>query len=85
MTLEQASKTLGNLAGGLSEPATQPSCGQAMDCCGRQSSRDVIQGIINRHYNTARNLKVLLAMLPTVMTQEQDEALWSIACDIKHP
>lgn len=51
-------------------------------CAGRQTAKDVLQGLINRKYEQARNLKVLMFMLPSQMTEEQDAALWSILTEL---
>jgi len=72
-------------------PPDKNQCGQApenqrlasMGSPCRQSAKLVLQDILHRLERKQKNIKTLLAMLPTEMTPEQDDALWNIACELE--
>lgn len=56
-----------------------PDCAQAM----RQNSKAVLQDILLQLERKHAHIKTLLAMLPTEMTPQQDEAMWQLACELE--
>lgn len=62
----------------------QPDQGQpALGRCERQSAKLVLQDILFRLQRKQSNIETLLAMLPSKMTPEQDEAMWQLACELE--
>lgn len=60
------------------QPDTRAGASQAY----RQTSRAVLQDMLTRLERKQGHIRTLLAMLPTEMSREQDEALWQIACEM---
>lgn len=56
-------------------------CAMAQAC--RQNSKAVLTDILTRLERKQKHIKVLLAMLPSEMTPEQDEAMWQLACELE--
>lgn len=50
---------------------------------GRQSAKLVLQDILHRLKRKQSHIESLLGMLPTQMTQEQDEAMWHLAWELE--
>lgn len=68
-------------------PSTeQPKQSEPMNCCGtRENGKALLRSVIERHRRHADNLQRLHDMLPEKPAPEQDEALWSIVCQLPRP
>lgn len=51
----------------------------------RQTAKSVIEDYAKRHRLRAEQLETLSATLPETLTKEQDDAIWSIICDLPRP
>jgi len=51
----------------------------------RMTAKSIIEDHVKRHERRASQLRILLAALPSELTQEQDDAIWSIICDLPRP
>ena len=63
-------------------PETPP---RKADCGSRQTAKSVLEDQAKRHERRAQQLRMLLAALPETLTKEQDDAIWSILCDLPRP
>lgn len=49
----------------------------------RMNAKGALAELIRRREYKTRNLRVVQALLPTELTQEQDEALWSLINELR--
>ena len=64
-------------------PPFTPDQGYPQACCGRQRGKAVFEDILHRLARKQKHIQVLLDMLPSNPTPEQDEALWQIAVEME--
>jgi hypothetical protein len=70
----------------MDENIKTPSPLKTQDCCGsRQSGKAVLRDLIERLRRAADQLQVLHDMLPERPTNEQDNALWTVAFQLPRP
>jgi hypothetical protein len=66
----------------MNEPDTSETPNPSYQSEKRQTAKAVIHDIIRRHRKRANDLEAMLSMLPEVITNEQDEALWNVLSTI---